>query len=221
MPRDSSFRLDPDLVLKAYTLGYFPMARSRRAETIFWVLPQMRGVLELNKARAPRGLRKLLRSEPYEVSIDQDFAAVIAGCAEATQKRDDTWINPEIEDAYLALHVMGRAHSVECRQDGKLVGGLYGVAIGGVFCGESMFSRAPNASKIAMLHLIARLKHNGFSVIDTQFWTPHLAQFGVCETPNDVYQARLSALIDAPADFRAGPAYFDAMTVLQSITQTS
>jgi leucyl/phenylalanyl-tRNA--protein transferase len=221
MPRDSGVRLDPDEVLMAYTLGYFPMARGRRDECVVWVLPQLRGVLELSQARASRSLRKFLRTEPFEVSIDQDFAGVIAGCAEATQKRDDTWINPAIEDVYLELHRLGRAHSVECRENGRLVGGLYGVTIGGVFCGESMFSRATNASKIAMLHLIARLKRNGFSLIDTQFWTPHLAQFGVCETPNDAYQARLAALIGARADFRAGPSYLDTMTVLQSITQTS
>ena len=221
MPRDSASRIDPDDLLKAYTLGYFPMARSRRDDNAIWVLPDMRGVLPLDEARAPRRLLRTLKSEPFEVTVDSAFAAVISACAAKSKGREDTWINGVIEDAYLDLHRMGFAHSVECRREGKLVGGLYGVAIGAVFCGESMFSSMRDASKIALLHLIARLKLAGFRLLDTQFHTPHLAQFGVMECPDTDYQKMLSQLIGVRADFRAPPDQLSTLTVLQSITQTS
>ena len=221
MPRDAASRIDPDDLLKAYTLGYFPMARSRRDDAAVWVLPELRGVLPLETARAPRRLLQTLRAEPYEVTVDTAFAEVIGACAACARGREDTWINRAIEDAYLELHQSGFAHSIECRREGKLVGGLYGVAIGGVFCGESMFSRMRDASKIAMLHLIARLKLTGFRLLDTQFHTPHLAQFGVLECPDTDYQQMLGALLDIRADFRAAPDQLSTLTVLQSITQTS
>lgn len=221
MPRDSAYRIDPDDLLKAYTLGYFPMARSRADESVVWVLPDIRGVLPLNEARAPKRLIRTLRKEPFEVRINTRFADVVAGCARSAKGREDTWINHAIEEAYLELHRAGFAHSVECWRRGKLVGGLYGVSVGGVFCGESMFSLERDASKIAMLHLIARLKAAGFSLLDTQFHTTHLAQFGVRECPDTDYQAMLAGLVDAPADFRTGPVQLSTLTVLQSITQTS
>lgn len=221
MPRDSASRIDPDDLLKAYTLGYFPMARSRRDDNAVWVLPELRGVLPLNEARASRRLLRTLNTEPFEVTVDTAFAEVITACAASAKGREDTWINSAIEDAYLELHQMGFTHSVECRRNGLLVGGLYGVAIGGVFCGESMFSRERDASKIAMLHLIARLKLTGFRLLDTQFYTPHLAQFGVRECPDTDYQKMLAALLNIRADFRAAPDQLSTFTVLQSITQTS
>ncbi len=191
MPRDSASRIDPEDLLKAYTLGYFPMARSRRDETTIWVLPDIRGVLMLEDARAPRRLLRTLRLEPYEVRVDTRFTDVVAACARRSKGREDTWINHAIEEVYLELHTRGFAHSVECWRDGKLVGGLYGVAIGEIFCGESMFSTMRDASKIAMLHLIARLKFARFKLLDTQFHTPHLAQFGVKECPDTDYQELL------------------------------
>lgn len=220
MPRDSAFRIDPDDLLKAYTLGYFPMARSRRDEAAIWVLPEVRGVLPLDEATAPRRLLRTLKRAPFEIRVDTRFADVIAACARRAKGREDTWINPAIEEVYLELHRAGFAHSVECWRDETLVGGLYGVAIGAVFCGESMFSLARDASKIAFLNLIARLKAAGFELLDTQFWTPHLAQFGVRECPNTEYMKALETLVRAPADFSAvaQPSTFD---VLQSITQTS
>jgi len=221
MARDSSFRIDPDELLKAYTLGYFPMARSRRDDAVVWVLPQVRGVLQLEKARAPKRLLRTLKSEPFQIRIDTKFAEVVAECARSAKGREDTWINAAIEDVYLELHAAGFAHSVECWRDNRLVGGLYGVAIGGVFCGESMFSKARDASKIALLHLIARLKISGFQLLDTQFHTRHLAQFGVEEYPDTEYQKILSRLLDIRADFRAPPDQLSILTVLQSITQTS
>lgn len=221
MPRDAASRIDPDDLLKAYTLGYFPMARSRRDEAAVWVLPEMRGVLPLDEARAPRRLLRTLKSEPFDIRVDTRFADVIGACAKSARGREDTWINRAIEDAYLELHQKGFAHSVECWRGEKLAGGLYGVALGGVFCGESMFSVERDASKIAMLHLIARLKFTGFRLLDTQFHTPHLAQFGVRECPDTDYQRMLSRLLDIRADFRAAPDQLSTLTVLQSITQTS
>ncbi len=221
MPRDSASRIDPEELLRAYTLGYFPMARSRGDDAAVWVLPDIRGVLSLDEARAPRRLLRTMQQQRFEIRIDTAFADVIAACAKKTKGRADTWINHAIEDVYCELNALGRAHSVECWRDGRLVGGLYGVAIGGVFCGESMFSTERDASKIALLHLIARLKLSGFRLLDTQFHTPHLAQFGVRECPDTDYQAMLEKYLPLDADFRRAPDQLSILTVLQSITQTS
>lgn len=221
MPRDASAGIDPDDLLKAYTLGFFPMAKTRFDEHVVWVRPEERGVLPLEEARAPKRLLRTLMRAPFEVTIDTAFADVVAACAKKTKLRDDTWINHAVEDVFLALHSAGFAHSVECRREGKLVGGLYGLALGEIFCGESMFSIERDASKIAMLHLIARLKHAGFRLLDTQFFTPHLAQFGVRECPDTDYQAMLATMLRRRADFRKAPLQLSALTVLQSMTQTS
>lgn len=221
MPRDSAHAIDPDELLKAYTLGYFPMARSRRDESVVWVLPDERGVLFLDKARASTSLRRVIAREPFEIRVNADFAGVMRACAAPGPKRRETWINGAVEDAYGELHRLGFAHSVECYRDGALVGGVYGVALGAIFCGESMFSRETNASKVALVHLIARLKLGGFAILDTQFWTPHLAQFGVVEIPDADYQALIAAHAREPADFLKAPAQPPTATVLQSITQTS
>jgi leucyl/phenylalanyl-tRNA--protein transferase len=221
MPRDAATSIDPDILLKAYTLGYFPMARSRHDDAPVWVLPQVRGILPLDEARAPTRLQKTLRQGRFDVSVDLSFADVISECARRAKGREDTWINPAIEEVYLELHRAGRAHSIECRRDGRLVGGLYGVTLGAIFCGESMFSRERDASKIAFLHLVARLKLCGFKLLDTQFWTEHLSQFGVRECPDTDYQKMLEQFSSAAADFRAAPAQLSTSTVLQSITQTS
>ena len=228
MPRDSANSLDPDDILAAYALGYFPMAKSRDASSVVWVLPDERGVLPLDEARAPKKLLRLLRRGEMEARFNTAFPAVIEACAAAGRGREDTWINDQILEAYCELHFRGIAHSVECWRDEALVGGLYGVAVGGVFCGESMFSRVDNASKIAMLHLIARLRRGGFTLLDTQFHTDHLAQFGVRPTPNADYLSRLSALLSADADFARAEGYSSSedalsstVSVWQSITQTS
>ena len=221
MPRDAGNAIEPDQLLKAYTLGYFPMARRRRDASVVWVLPDIRGVLELDRARLPKKLRRLIAREPFEVRVDADFRAVIRACAAPAPRREETWINAAIEEVYCELHRAGRAHSVECYRDGALVGGLYGVALGGIFCGESMFSRADNASKVAFAHLVARLKLGGFALLDTQFHTTHLAQFGVEEMPNADYQARLAQALAVDADFYRSGASIATVSVLQSITQTS
>jgi len=202
-------------------LGYFPMARSHDDADIVWVLPDERGVIPLDRARAPSRLKRLLKADPFEIRINTTFPEVIAACAERTARRDDTWINDAIVETYTELHYQGRAHSIECWKNGRLAGGLYGVALGAAFCGESMFSRETNASKIAMLHLIARLKIGGFHFIDAQFFNEHLTQFGLIGMPDAEYQTLLAKALQSKADFRAAPDQLSATRVLQSMTQTS
>ncbi len=196
-------RLDPALLLRAYAAGLFPMADSHDAPDIFWVEPKARGILPLDGFHCPQRLARTLRQERFTHHVDRDFAAVMQACAEATTERQDTWINPTILDAYQALHRLGHAHSVECWQDGRLVGGLYGVRIGAAFFGESMFTRVRDASKCALAHLVARLRTGGFVLLDTQFLTDHLARFGAHEISRSAYRARLSAAVSATADFGA------------------
>jgi leucyl/phenylalanyl-tRNA---protein transferase len=194
-----------ELMLRAYRHGLFPMAETRRGERLYWLDPERRGVLPLDRFHLPRRLARTVLSDVFSVSVDQDFEATIAGCASAAPGREDTWINPQIERLFGELHRGGHAHSVETRQQGQLVGGLYGVAIGGVFFGESMFSLARDASKTALVHLVARLRLGGFQLLDTQFVTAHLAQFGAEEVPREAYKARLAAALGAPARFPAVP----------------
>ena len=221
MPRDSSNAISTDELIKAYMLGYFPMARSRDEESVVWVLPDERGVIPLSSARSPRRLMRVLKADPFDVRINTAFSAVIDACAQQTKARPDTWINDAIIEAYTELHYQGVAHSIECWRDGALVGGLYGVVLGAAFCGESMFSRETDASKIAMLHLIARLKIGGFQFIDAQFHNEHLTQFGLVEMPNEEYQQLLASALTNRADFFAAPDQLSTTRVVQSITQTS
>ncbi|MGE0724124.1 MAG: leucyl/phenylalanyl-tRNA--protein transferase [Alphaproteobacteria bacterium] len=191
--------LSPDILLRAYSVGLFPMAESADDPRLFWVDPDVRGILPLDGFHLPRRLARRLRANPFRVRVDGDFAAVVAGCAERTDRRSETWINGEIRRLYIDLHRQGHAHSVECWQDGALAGGLYGVRIGGAFFGESMFSRVTDASKIALVHLVARLRRGGFRLLDTQFVTRHLAGFGALEVPREAYRALLAAAVATPA----------------------
>ncbi len=201
------FEITPELMLRAYRAGLFPMAESRRGDRLYWLDPELRGVLPLDGFHLPRRLARTILSGQFEVTSNRDFPAVIAGCAASGPGRDDTWINPEIERLFTALHEMGHAHSVEAWLDGELVGGLYGVALGGAFFGESMFSRARDASKAALVHLVARLRLCRFRLLDTQFLTSHLAQFGCVELPRAEYKRRLSeAVEDSFARWTALPA---------------
>lgn len=195
----------PDLVIRAYRAGLFPMAESRGSGRLYWLDPALRGVLPLDGFHLPRRLARTVLSDRFVVTSDQDFAGVIAGCAEPAPGRMDTWINTEIETLFGALFTQGDAHSVETWEDGRLVGGLYGVALGGAFFGESMFSRARDASKAALVHLVARLRLGGFTLLDTQFLTEHLSQFGASEIPKDEYRRRLAVALEAPARWIAAP----------------
>ncbi len=200
-----SLEITPELMLRAYRHGLFPMAETRRGNRLYWLDPERRGVLPLDRFHLSRRLARTVAAGVFQVTADTDFPAIIAGCASAAPGREDTWINPQIETLFCQLHRMGVAHSVESRRDGQLVGGLYGVAIGAVFFGESMFSRATDASKVALVHLVARLRLGGFRLLDTQFVTAHLAQFGAVELPREDYKARLAAAIEVPARWIASP----------------
>jgi leucyl/phenylalanyl-tRNA--protein transferase len=195
----------PDLMLRAYRIGMFPMADARTSTKLYWLDPEQRGHLPLDSFHLPRRLLRTVVSGPYTVTVDQDFPAVIAGCAAPAPGRENTWINLIIERLFIELHLLGSAHSVETRLNGMLVGGLYGVAVGGVFFGESMFSQARDASKVALVHLVARLRMGGFRLLDTQWTTPHLAQFGAVEVPRLDYKAMIEAAVGAQAVFEAAP----------------
>jgi leucyl/phenylalanyl-tRNA--protein transferase len=197
--------ITPELMLRAYRHGLFPMAETRHGDRLYWLDPERRGVLPLDRFHLPRRLLRTVLSGPYEVTADTDFAATIAGCAAAASGREDTWINPQIERLFGELHRLGHAHSVETRQDGRLVGGLYGVSLGGTFFGESMFSAARDASKVALVHLVARLRLGGFTLLDTQFVTTHLAQFGAAEIARDDYKALLAQAVEVPARWISAP----------------
>jgi leucyl/phenylalanyl-tRNA--protein transferase len=196
-------QLTPELLLNAYAVGIFPMAEARDDPELYWIDPERRGILPLDGFHVPRSLRRTLRRAPFEVRVDSAFREVVAGCAAPAPDRPESWINDEIQAVYGALFDGGHAHSVECWQDGTLAGGLYGVAIGGAFFGESMFSRVEDASKVALVHLVARLRLGGFRLLDTQFVTAHLARFGAIEIPRDDYRKRLRAALRAPTHFPA------------------
>ncbi len=184
--------INPQLLLSAYRSGIFPMADGRTDEEIFWIEPRERAIIPLDGFRLSRSLAKTLRQERFRVTCDADFAAVIEACAEPRPEHPETWISRRIEASYLALHAQGQAHSVECWRDGGLVGGLYGVAFDRVFCGESMFSREPDASKVALAWLVAMMRRAGYLLLDCQFMTPHLASLGAVTISRDDYLARVA-----------------------------
>jgi leucyl/phenylalanyl-tRNA--protein transferase len=194
-------RLTPDILIEAYAAGIFPMAESADDPELFWVDPNRRGILPLDAFHVPRRLQRVLRRGRFAVRADNAFASVIRGCAQASETRPGTWINDEIVRLYTALFERGAAHSVECWQEGELVGGLYGVSLGAAFFGESMFSRVSDASKVALAHLVARLRRGGYRLLDTQFLTPHLAQFGAIEISRARYHRLLAEALRYRAEF--------------------
>ena len=193
------FVIAPETIIQAYTLGIFPMAASKDAEDIQFFQPDIRGVLPIRPPHIPKRLQRLLRKQPFEIHWNQNFPAVIDGCAAPRSDTQDTWINPQIRRLYISLHMLGFAHSVEVYEEGQLVGGLYGVAIGGAFFGESMFSRVSNASKIALCHLMARLRYGNFKLLDAQFLNDHLIQFGIESIDKDDFQKQLEHAINSKA----------------------
>jgi leucyl/phenylalanyl-tRNA---protein transferase len=198
--------ITPEILLKAYAAGIFPMAEDADDPSLFWVEPQERGVIPLDGFHISKRLARTVRSDVYTVRVDQNFDAVIAGCAEPGFDRARTWINARIRRLYGELFDLGQCHTVEVYDaDGALVGGLYGVRLGAAFFGESMFHRARDASKVALVHLAARLHAGGFRLLDTQFVTDHLAQFGAVEVPRRVYKGLLRKAIEAPADWHVWP----------------
>ncbi len=189
--------ITPDLLLHAYSVGVFPMAGSRDAPQIHWMQPKLRGVFDLNRFHISRSLRAQILREGYDVAVNRDFAGVVRACAD----RPETWINAEIFDLYQKLHALGHAHSLEVYAENALIGGVYGVAIGGAFFGESMFSRQTGGSKIALAYLVHRLRAGGFMLFDTQYLTPHLASLGAVEIPRAEYEKRLARALPLPASF--------------------
>ena len=213
--------LTPEILLRAYAVGLFPMAEHRDDPTLYWIDPEKRGVLPLDDFHVPRRLRRTVRRNEFDVRCNTAFTDVIRACAAPGEGRDESWINDEIVSLYTTLNEMGRAHSVEAWQDDELVGGLYGVALGAAFFGESMFSTARDASKVALVHLVARLKKADFGLLDTQFVTDHLAQFGVVEMPRSGFRQILAAALDRSAAFPAELSQLELEAFLQSTTQTS
>lgn len=213
--------LTTDCLLHAYANGIFPMARRRDSTVLEWMDPSLRGILPLDEFHAPKRLLRKIRQRPFSVRCDKAFESVIAACAAPGDGRPETWINAEIGRLFAELHHKGLAHSVECWRDGKLVGGLYGLALGAAFFGESMFSIEPDASKIALVYLVARLRYGGFMLLDTQYVTHHLLQFGAREIGRSDYRALLRTAIASDADFHGLGDDPDTGTVLQLITQTS
>lgn len=213
--------LSPETLLRAYAVGLFPMAERRDDPTLYWMDPEKRGILPLDEFHVPRRLARRVRAGYFEVRRDTAFREVMLACAEPAEGRDETWINDEILELYAALHEMGRAHSVECWREGRLAGGLYGVSLGAAFFGESMFSRETDASKVALVHLVAGLKAGGFTLLDIQFVTPHLARFGAVEVHRSGYRQYLADALDRSATFHREVASSAVEGVLQSVTQTS
>jgi leucyl/phenylalanyl-tRNA--protein transferase len=208
--------LTPDLLLHGYSIGIFPMAERRDDPEIFWVDPRWRGIIPLDGFHISRSLARRMRKAEYRIGINEDFPGVVDGCAD----RSETWINAEIRRHYLSLHARGHAHSLEVWQGDALVGGVYGVVLGAAFFGESMFSRATDASKIALAFLVDRLREGGFILFDTQFVTEHLASLGAVEIPRIAYHRRLKQALARHADFTR-PEVPTAQIVLHRNTQTS
>jgi leucyl/phenylalanyl-tRNA--protein transferase len=206
--------LTADQILRAYALGVFPMARQHDDPKLYWVDPEKRGILPLKDFHLPRSLKKVLKRGLFEMKIDSAFEQVLDLCAQSTARRPETWINAEIVRLFIDLHHAGLAHSVESWQDGKLVGGLYGLSLGSAFFGESMFSRATDASKAALAYLAALMKKGGYTLLDTQFVTEHLAQFGAIEIPRRDYLRLLAQALDKPASFHGGLALDEVVALL-------
>lgn len=196
--------ITPDLVLRAYAAGYFPMAESARSTTLLWVDPPHRGILPLDGLHISRSLRRLVRRGRFTITFNRAFDTVIKACAESTPERPETWINADILTLYGALHRRGHAHSVECWAGDEFAGGLYGISLGGAFFGESMISRRTDASKVALVHLVAQLRVDGFMLLDTQFKTAHLARLGCIEIPKIDYEQLLDTALSILPRFAVG-----------------
>ncbi|HEY4200532.1 MAG TPA: leucyl/phenylalanyl-tRNA--protein transferase [Devosiaceae bacterium] len=194
--------LTPELIVRAYQAGIFPMAEDAGSDDLFWVSPEMRGIIPLDGFKISKSLRKTLKQRPFQVKVDTDFGAIIEACATVGEDRDSTWINPTIRKLYGQLFERGLCHTVEVWDGDELVGGLYGLALGSAFFGESMFHRRTDASKIALAHLVERLNAGGFRLLDTQFVTDHLASLGGVEIPRETYEVLLAEALAHAGDFR-------------------
>jgi leucyl/phenylalanyl-tRNA--protein transferase len=215
--RETAFvEITPEVLLKAYACGIFPMAESAEDPALYWIEPEKRGIIPLDTFHIPSRLARTVRAERYSIAINRDFQGVLDGCSEPAPGRTRTWINTRIRNLYGKLYDIGHCHSVEAYENGELAGGLYGVCLGRAFFGESMFHYARDASKVALVHLVARLKATGFTLLDTQFVTTHLSTFGAIEVPQRQYHKLLEAALVGEADFTAfsrGPALTGAKAI--------
>lgn len=218
---DIMVEITPQVLLKAYACGIFPMAESADDNALYWIEPERRGILPLDRLHVPRRLARTVRAGAFEIRVDSDYHGVIDGCAASRPGRRSTWINARIRRLYAELFELGYCHTVETWRDGRLVGGLYGVHLGRAFFGESMFSYDRDASKVALIHLVARLKYGGFSLLDTQFVTDHLLRFGATEVSRENFQRLLEEALLGRADFSSLPADYPPDGILQLVSQTS
>jgi leucyl/phenylalanyl-tRNA--protein transferase len=213
--------ITPELLLQAYRIGVFPMGESRDDPKLYWLDPRLRAVLPLDGFHLPKRLARTVRQDTFEVSADTDFLGVMRACAEPRPGHPESWINEPILALYGELFARGHAHSIECRHAGKLVGGLYGVSVGAAFFGESMFSRERDASKVALVHLMARLIKGGFRLLDCQFMTEHLRSFGAIEVPREEFRIKLADAVDRTANFQRELGGEDPCVIVQASTRTS
>jgi leucyl/phenylalanyl-tRNA---protein transferase len=213
--------ITPQVLLKAYACGIFPMAESADDTQLYWIEPISRGILPLTDIKLPKRLARTIRQAPFDVRIDTDFDATIDGCAASRPGRRTTWINDQIRTLYRELYILGHCHTVEVWLDGRMVGGLYGVELGGAFFGESMFSTETDASKIALMYLAARLIHGGFTLLDTQFVTEHLRQFGTVEVDRTAFHEALERALPVPASYRALPTDAPPAQIIDIIERSS
>jgi len=213
--------ITPDLLLQAYRIGVFPMGERRDDPKLYWLDPRLRAVLPLDGFHLPKRLARTVRHGAFEVSADTDFTGVMRACAEPRPGHPESWINEPILALYGELFQRGHAHSVECRRDGRLVGGLYGVSVGAAFFGESMFSRERDASKVALVHLVARMIKGGFRLLDCQFMTEHLRGFGALEMPREEFRVLLADAVDRTASFQRELGAEDPCSIVQASTRTS
>jgi len=213
--------ITPELLLQAYRIGVFPMGERRDDPKLYWLDPRLRAVLPLDGFHLPKRLARTVRQDIFEVSADTDFTGVMRACAEPRPGHPESWINEPILTLYGELFARGHAHSVECRREGELVGGLYGVSVGAAFFGESMFSRERDASKVALVHLMARLIKGGFRLLDCQFMTEHLRSFGAIEVPREEFRVKLADAVDRTAGFQRELGGEDPVAIVQASTRTS
>lgn len=218
---DIMVEITPQVLMKAYACGIFPMAESAEDNALYWIEPERRGILPLNDVHISKRLARTIKQQKFEIRVDQNFKKVIEGCAAPAPGRRSTWINDRIRELYGELFKLGCCHTVEAWMGEKLVGGLYGVHLGGAFFGESMFSLEKDASKVALVYLVARLKHGGFSLLDTQFVTDHLRKFGAVEVNREKFQRLLDGALSLRADFFGLPADASPESILQLVNQTS
>jgi leucyl/phenylalanyl-tRNA--protein transferase len=220
-PSNLNIEITPQVLLKAYACGIFPMAENADDPTLYWIEPERRGIIALDGMHVPRRLARVIRQGKFEVRVDTDYDGVIEGCASSRAGRRTTWINRRIRELYAELFDIGLCHTVEVWRNGHLAGGLYGVALGRAFFGESMFSYETDASKVALVYLVARLKYGGFCLLDTQFVTDHLKQFGAQEISRAAFHRRLDEALQGRGEFGRLPACVSPSGILQLVSQTS